>query len=74
MATLGYSNAFFKTTDPSLIERAQLLTEVTPLSSIGFSSPALALRRTIQLFAFVRRYFDILCKPEKKVIMTRKKG
>ncbi len=69
---LPYYNAFFKTSHPPAAELGALLSEVTPdhLNHTFFTSSGSEANDTV--IRMVRRYWDILGKPEKRVIISRK--
>jgi putrescine aminotransferase len=69
---LPYYNAFFKTSHPPAAELSALLSEVTPghLDHAFFTSSGSEANDTV--LRMVWRYWDILGKPEKRVIISRK--
>ena len=69
---LPYYNAFFKTSHPPAAELAGLLSEVTPahMNHAFFTSSGSEANDTV--IRMVWRYWDILGKPEKRVIISRK--
>lgn len=71
---LPFYNAFFQTTTPPPVELAALLSDVTPqpfrhvfYSCSGSESNDTNIR-------MVRRYWDLLGQPQRKVIISRKNG
>ena len=68
---LPYYNCFFKTAPPAAIELAQLLAEISPphLNHVFFTNSGSEANDTV--FRLVRRYWDLIGKPEKKVIISR---
>ena len=72
LEALPYYNSFFKCTNEAAIELVGLLREVTPAQFNHFfftNSGSEANDTNIRL---VHRYFDLLDKPEKKIIISRK--
>ncbi|MEE8364150.1 MAG: aspartate aminotransferase family protein [Gammaproteobacteria bacterium] len=69
---LPYYNAFFKTSHPPAAELSALLSEVTPghMNHAFFTSSGSEANDTV--LRMVWRYWDILGKPEKRVIISRK--
>jgi putrescine aminotransferase len=69
---LPYYNAFFKTSHPPVAELSALLAEVTPahMNHAFFTSSGSEANDTVIRMAW--RYWDILGKPEKRVIISRK--
>jgi putrescine aminotransferase len=69
---LPFYNAFFQTATPPAIELAELLAEVSPPSfqHVFFTGSGSEGNDTI--VRMVRRYWDILGKPERQVIISRK--
>jgi len=69
---LPYYNAFFKTSHPPAAELAGLLSEVTPvhMNHAFFTSSGSEANDTV--IRMIWRYWDILGKPEKRVIISRK--
>ncbi len=69
---LPYYNAFFKTSHPPAAELSALLAEVTPdhMNHAFFTSSGSEANDTV--IRMVWRYWDILGKPEKRVIISRK--
>jgi putrescine aminotransferase len=74
MHELPFYNAFFQTATPPAIELAELLAEVTPpqFKHVFFSSSGSESNDTI--VRMVRRYWDVLGQPERKVIIGRWNG
>jgi putrescine aminotransferase len=69
---LPYYNAFFKTSTPPAAELSALLAEVTPahMNHAFFTSSGSEANDTV--LKLVWRYWDILGKPEKRVVISRK--
>ncbi len=69
---LPYYNAFFKTSTPPAAELSALLAEVTPahLNHAFFTSSGSEANDTV--LRMIWRYWDILGKPEKRVVISRK--
>ncbi len=69
---LPYYNAFFKTSHPPAAELSALLAEVTPehMNHAFFTSSGSEANDTV--IRMVWRYWDVLGKPEKRVIISRK--
>ncbi len=72
MQQLPYYNAFFKTSTPPAAELSALLAEVTPahMHHAFFTSSGSEANDTV--LRLVWRYWDILGKPEKRVVISRK--
>ncbi|WP_430421828.1 aspartate aminotransferase family protein [Methylibium petroleiphilum] len=68
---LPFYNAFFQTATPPAIELAELLSEVTPpqFRHVFFSGSGSEGNDTV--VRMVRRYWDVLGQPERKVIISR---
>ncbi|MBN9203797.1 aspartate aminotransferase family protein [Methylibium petroleiphilum] len=68
---LPFYNAFFQTATPPAIELAELLSEVTPpqFKHVFFSGSGSEGNDTV--VRMVRRYWDVLGQPERKVIISR---
>jgi putrescine aminotransferase len=68
---LPFYNAFFQTATPPAIELAELLSEVTPpqFQHVFFSGSGSEGNDTV--VRMVRRYWDVLGQPERKVIISR---
>jgi len=71
MKQLPFYNAFFQTATPPAIELAELLSEVTPpqFQHVFFSGSGSEGNDTI--VRMVRRYWDLLGQPDRKVIISR---
>ena len=69
---LPYYNAFFKTSTPPAAELSALLSEVTPahLNHAFFTSSGSEANDTV--LRLVWRYWDLMGKPEKRVVISRK--
>jgi putrescine aminotransferase len=69
---LPYYNAFFKTTTPPAAELSALLAEVTPeqLQHAFFTSSGSEANDTV--LRLIWRYWDLMGKPEKRVVISRK--
>ncbi len=69
---LPYYNAFFKTSHPPAAELSALLSEVSPgyMNHTFFTSSGSEANDTV--LRMVWRYWDILGKPEKRVVISRK--
>ncbi|MFT5220795.1 MAG: putrescine aminotransferase, partial [Gammaproteobacteria bacterium] len=69
---LPYYNAFFKTSHPPVAELSALLAEVTPghLNHAFFTSSGSEANDTV--LRMIWRYWDVLGKPEKRVVISRK--
>ena len=69
---LPYYNAFFKTSTPPAAELSALLSEVTPaqMNHTFFTSSGSEANDTV--LRLVWRYWDILGKPEKRIVISRK--
>ena len=69
---LPYYNAFFKTSHPPAAELGALLSEVTPghMNHTFFTSSGSEANDTV--LRMIWRYWDILDKPEKRVVISRK--
>ena len=69
---LPYYNAFFKTSHPPAAELAGLLSEVTPahMNHAFFTSSGSEANDTV--LRMIWRYWDILGKPEKRIVISRK--
>lgn len=72
MSTLPFYNSFFQTATPPAIELAELLAEVTPpqFNHVFYSGSGSEGNDTV--VRMVRRYWDLLGQPERKVIISRK--
>lgn len=71
MQELPFYNAFFQTATPPAIELAELLCEVTPpqFKHVFFSGSGSEGNDTV--VRMVRRYWDLMGQPERKVIISR---
>lgn len=71
---LPFYNAFFQTATPPAIELAELLSQVTPpqFQHVFFSVSGSEGNDTV--VRMVRRYWDLLGQPERKVIIGRHNG
>ncbi|WP_205960314.1 aspartate aminotransferase family protein [Ramlibacter henchirensis] len=71
MRTLPYYNAFFQTTTPPATALAERLAAVTPAQfrHVFFSSSGSEANDTV--IRLVRRYWDLMGQPERKVIVSR---
>ncbi len=69
---LPFYNSFFQTATPPAIELAELLAEVTPpqFQHVFFSGSGSEGNDTV--VRMVRRYWDILGQPQRKVIISRR--
>ena len=69
---LPFYNSFFQTATPPAIELAELLAQVTPpqFKHVFFSGSGSEGNDTV--VRMVRRYWDVLGQPERKVIISRK--
>ena len=69
---LPYYNAFFKTSTPPAAELSELLAEISPahINHTFFTSSGSEANDTV--LRLVWRYWDILGKPEKRVVISRK--
>ncbi len=72
MKELPFYNSFFQTTTPPAVELAELLAEVSPpqFKHVFFSGSGSEGNDTI--IRMVRRYWDVLGEPQRKVIISRK--
>jgi putrescine aminotransferase len=72
ISQLPYYNAFFKTSTPPAAELSALLAEVTPahMHHAFFTSSGSEANDTV--LRLVWRYWDVLGKPEKRVVISRK--
>jgi putrescine aminotransferase len=71
LKTLPFYNSFFQTATPPAIELAELLAQVTPpqFQHVFFSGSGSEGNDTV--VRMVRRYWDLLGQPERKVIISR---
>ena len=69
---LPYYNAFFKTSTPPAAELSELLSEITPahLNHNFFTSSGSEANDTV--LRIVWRYWDLMGKPDKRVVISRK--
>jgi len=72
ISQLPYYNAFFKTSTPPSAELSALLAEITPahMHHAFFTSSGSEANDTV--LRLVWRYWDLLGKPEKRVVISRK--
>jgi putrescine aminotransferase len=72
MQQLPYYNAFFKTSTPPAAELSALLSEVAPahVNHTQFTSSGSEANDTV--LRLVWRYWDLMGKPEKRVVISRK--
>jgi putrescine aminotransferase len=72
ISKLPYYNAFFKTSTPPAAELSALLAEVTPghMHHAFFTSSGSEANDTV--LRMIWRYWDILGKPEKRIVISRK--
>ena len=72
MQELPYYNNFFQTSNQPAVELAKALVDVTPaqFNHVFFTNSGSEANDTN--IRFVHRYFDLLDKPEKKLIISRK--
>jgi putrescine aminotransferase len=72
ISKLPYYNAFFKTSTPPAAELSALLAQVTPahMHHAFFTSSGSEANDTV--LRLVWRYWDIMGKPEKRVVISRK--
>jgi len=72
MQQLPYYNAFFKTSTPPAAELSALLSEVTPahINHAFFTSSGSEANDTV--LRLVWRYWDLMGKPGKRVVISRK--
>ena len=68
---LPYYNSFFNTAHPTAIELSALLSEITPthLNRVFFTNSGSEATET--MVRLVRRYWDLLKKPDKQIIIGR---
>ncbi len=71
---LPFYNSFFQTTTPPAIELAELLAQVSPpgFEHVFFTSSGSEGNDTI--VRMVRRYWDVMGRPERQVIIGRRNG
>jgi putrescine---pyruvate transaminase len=72
LKTLPFYNSFFQTATPPAIELAELLAQVSPpqFQHVFFSGSGSEGNDTV--VRMVRRYWDVLNQPQRKVIISRK--
>ena len=70
MAELPYYNTFFHTTHPPAAELGRVLAEVAPpgFNHVFFTNSGSEANDTV--IRMVRRYFDVIGKPERHVILS----
>jgi putrescine---pyruvate transaminase len=71
MLELPYYNSFFKSAHPPAIELATLLARITPpqFSRVFFAGSGSEANDTV--VRMVRRYWDVLGEPDRKIIISR---
>jgi putrescine aminotransferase len=71
---LPYYNSFFKTAHPPVLALAELLAEVTPpqFEHVFFTSSGSEANDTV--VRLVRRYWDVMGAPQRKIIISRWSG
>ncbi len=71
MLQLPYYNSFFKSAHPPAIELAELLAEITPsqFNHVFYAGSGSEANDTI--LRMVRRYWDVLGQPQRRVIIAR---
>ena len=74
LKVLPFYNSFFQTATPPAIELAELLAQVTPpqFKHVFFSGSGSEGNDTV--VRMVRRYWDVLGQPQRKIIIGRKNG
>ncbi|MAY60731.1 MAG: aspartate aminotransferase family protein [Rhizobiales bacterium] len=72
MSELAYYNTFFKTTHPPVIELSEKIAEIAPehMNMVFYGSSGSDANDTV--FRMARTYWDVMGKPEKKTIISRK--
>jgi putrescine aminotransferase len=72
LQTLAFYNSFFQTATPPAIELAELLAQVTPpqFEHVFFTGSGSEGNDTV--VRMVRRYWDVLGEPQRKVIISRR--
>jgi putrescine aminotransferase len=72
MQELPFYNSFFQTAHPPAVELASLLAEVTPagLEHVFFTNSGSEANDTV--VRMVRRYWDVLGEPRRRVIISRR--
>ncbi len=71
---LPYYNSFFQCAHPPVIELARRLSEVTPAHINNFFFTASGSEANDTNLRIVRRYWDLLKKPGKRFVISRKNG
>jgi putrescine---pyruvate transaminase len=71
---LPFYNTFFKTTHPPVIELSRLLSEVTPKQFNRFFFTGSGSEANDTIVRLVRYYWELMDKPGKSVIISRKNG
>ncbi len=71
---LPYYNSFFQCAHPPVIELARRLSEVTPEHINNFFFTASGSEANDTQLRIVRRYWDLLKKPSKRFVISRKNG
>ncbi|MEP3439146.1 MAG: aspartate aminotransferase family protein [Hoeflea sp.] len=71
MSELSYYNTFFKTTHPPVIELSEMIAELAPehMNMVFYGGSGSDANDTI--FRLVRYYWDLIGKPDKKIIISR---
>ncbi|MFZ1814806.1 MAG: aspartate aminotransferase family protein [Rhizobiaceae bacterium] len=72
MAELSYYNTFFKTTNVPVIELSRILSEITPPQFNMFFFGGSGSDSNDTILRMVRTYWDLMGKPEKKTIISRR--
>ncbi len=74
MQELSYYNTFFKTTHPPAIDLAEKLAELAPehLNHVFFVGSGSEANDTV--FRMVRTYWDLMSRPDKKILIGRWNG
>ncbi len=72
MSELSYYNTFFKTAHGPVIELSRVLSELTPPQFNMFFYGSGGSDSNDTILRMVRTYWDILGKPEKKTVISRK--
>jgi putrescine aminotransferase len=72
LSTLPFYNAFFQTTHPAAAELGELLAQVSPpgFQHVFFTSSGSEGNDTV--LRMVRRYWDLLGQPERKILISRR--
>lgn len=72
MQTLAFYNAFFQTTTPPAIELAEKLAQIAPpqFQHVFFTNSGSEANDTV--VRMVRRYWDLVGRPERQVIISRR--